>query len=95
VEAKSREFQLAREGATIERLDVDQFMLEPEGTGRKSFLGQPIEHERVVGVGTVTHTNQRLFHLLCHDLLPQFHCHSKIWSGWLSQPQSLVDSCFR
>ena len=58
VNAHGRQFQLALEGAAIERLDVDQFVREAIAARIDFALGQGIEHEGVVGIGTVADADE-------------------------------------
>ena len=53
VQAQGRQFQLAAERPAIERFDIHQFVPEDVRSGVDLAAGQGIEHERIVGVGTM------------------------------------------
>src|SRR5687768_6271536 len=61
MQADCRQFQLACEGAAVERFDVYEFVDELVRTGLDLVVGQRVKHERVVGIRAVADTNQRLF----------------------------------
>ena len=58
VQADGRQFQLAAEGPAVERLDIDQLVLEAVAAGVDLALGQGVEHEGVVGVGAMAHADE-------------------------------------
>ena len=60
VQAEGRQLQFAREGPAVERLDIDQLVLEAEAARVDLVLRQGVEHERVVGVGAVADANELL-----------------------------------
>ena len=47
------DFQLAAEGALVERLDILQDVLEAQSFGVNAVVREAIEHEGVVGIGAV------------------------------------------
>ena len=54
VDADGRDFELALEGAAVERLDVLQFVLKDQVAGVDLAVGQGVEHEGVVGIGAMS-----------------------------------------
>ena len=53
VDADGRDFELAAQGAAVERLDVLELMDEPQAAGVELVVRQGVEHEGVVRVGAV------------------------------------------
>ena len=58
MDAHGRQVEVALDGPAVERLDIDQFVLEPVSAGRDLVLGQGVEHEGVVGVGAVADADE-------------------------------------
>jgi hypothetical protein len=54
---------LALERCAVERFDIRQHLIDHDAAGVDSAAGQAVEHERVVGIGTMGNRNLRGFHL--------------------------------
>src|SRR5262245_29502357 len=75
MQAQGRQLELGIEGPAIERLDIDQFMLETKGARIDPVLRQGIKHERVVRIRRMADANE-LGGGLCG------HAMSCVVSGW-------------
>ena len=62
MDADGRHFQLALEGPAVERLDVLQFVAKLQVAGVELVVGQGVEHEGIVGIGTVADGDEAFRH---------------------------------
>ena len=60
MDADGRQLQFAGESPAIERFDIDQLVAEFEIAGVDLAVGQGVEHERVVRIGTMADANELL-----------------------------------
>ena len=57
MQADGRQLQLTFKCAAVERFNIDQFVLETQGTGVDFVVGQRVKHERVVRVRAMPYSN--------------------------------------
>ena len=58
MDADGRQLQFGGKGAAVQRFDVDQLMDEAIRAGVDLVASQGIEHECIVGIGAMAHTDQ-------------------------------------
>ena len=71
VKGHGGDFVLAIKRGAVERLDVGQYLVDVDAVDLHGAARQPVEHERVIGVGTVGHGD--------------FHCDSVSGGRWTRQ----------
>ena len=77
VDADGGHFEFAAQRSAVERLDVLQLVLERETARVDLVVGQGMEHEGVVGIGTVADGNNLLAHEDAHSAQDSVRAHGR------------------